>query len=88
MPGYINRIAQIFHTEGKKQLRLKLIYNNEVPLLGLSTFYQAEDKWFPGKKHFFMPLAAWEAMMEHITEFNEQVKKGKKNVSLSFFFHL
>lgn len=77
MPGYVNRLAQIFHTEEKKQYRLKLIYSNDVPLVGLSQFFPANDKWLPGKKHFYMPIAAWEELMEHIGEFNAQVKKGK-----------
>jgi hypothetical protein len=71
-----NRISQIFHVEGKKQYRMKLIYQNGKPMLGFSIFYQNGCNWFPGRKHFFMSVEAWKAMMGNITPFSERAIKG------------
>jgi hypothetical protein len=80
-----NRITQIFHVEGKKQYRMKLIYQNGKPMLGYSIFYQNGAIWFPGRKHFFLPVDAWKAMMSNIIPFTQQAIKGSRQTCLNSF---
>ena len=74
--AFANHTSQIFHTEGTKQLRMKLITQGTKPLLGFSAFYARNGQWFPGRKHFFMPLEAWKEMMLHVPSFHEKAMKG------------
>ena len=83
MAHFENRLSQSFFTADKKDYRLKLIYHNQRPMVGISVFYQngvhrstQEPIWMPGKKHFFMPLEAWQQMSKIVPDFANEVEKG------------
>ena len=81
--GFDNRVTQIFHVDGKKQYRVKLIYQNGKPMVGFSVFYAFGMNWFPGKKHFYVPVEAWKSLMAVIMPFNVQAMKGNSAYYLS-----
>ena len=81
--GFDNRITRIFHVDGKKQYQVKLISQNGKPLVGFSVFYAFGMSWYPGRKHFYMPLDAWKSLMSQIMPFNQQAMKGMLDYYLS-----
>ena len=72
-----NRITQIFYVDGAKQYRLKLIYKNSKPMVGFSLFFKRGENWFPGRKHFYLPVDAWKNLMPLITNFNDRAMQGR-----------
>ena len=81
MSQFVNRLSESFYREAKQDYRLKLILNNQKPMVGISVFYQngtnqGVPNWKPGKKHFFMPIAAWKELVMLIPEFAREVDKG------------
>ena len=71
-----NRITEIFHIDGAKQYRLKLVYQNGKPMVGFSLFIKRGPNWFPGRKHFFFSVDAWKGLVPLISNFNERAMKG------------
>ncbi|KAF0155395.1 MAG: hypothetical protein FD188_3146 [Ignavibacteria bacterium] len=84
MPGkktravFDNRITRIFHMEQSQSFRMKLVYKDGQPLVGLSEFYMDKGQWVPGHRHFYLAYESWCDLMKHIQPFHEQVKKGNE----------
>ena len=79
-----NRITQIFHVDRPKQYRLKLIYQNGKPMLGFSLFFQRGTNWYPGRKHFYIPVDGWKGLMSMIGPFNAAAMQGNIFYYISF----
>ena len=80
MANFENRLSHVFHNDGNRQFRLKLIYHGSTPWIGFSQFFRRGELWFPGKKHFFMPMDAWKGLREIIHKFSEEATKGMRPV--------
>ena len=74
-----NRLVRTFFENKEHQYRLKLIYREGKPRVGISTFYPKKGAWCPGKKHFYMSLDEWNSFMAKVAYFNEDVQRGKSN---------
>ena len=77
-----NRVVRTFYENARYQYRLKLIYREGNPRVGISTFYPNKGAWSPGKKHFFMTIEEWNCFMEKVTYFNEDVQRGTHTLLL------
>ena len=79
-----NRLVRTFYQGEKYQYRLKLIYREGEPRVGISTFYPNKSSWSPGKKHFFMSYEEWTNFMAEVVSFHEDILRG--NSFLYFYF--
>lgn len=67
----------VFHQESNQSLRLRLIFKDGEPKVGISEFYMWQGMWRPGQRHLFLTPAQWMKMSSHLQEFNALVEKGK-----------
>lgn len=71
--------SKVFYEEGKQSLRLRLIFKNGEPKVGISEFYLWHGMWRPGQRHLFISPAQWTQMCSSLTDFNALLEKGKSN---------
>lgn len=68
---------KVFHQEGNQSLRIRLIFKDGDPKIGISEFYLWQGMWRPGQRHFFLSPSQWKNLSSQIEDFNVIVEKGK-----------
>jgi hypothetical protein len=79
-----NRLVRTFFENTEYQYRMKLIYRDGNPRVGISTFYPNKGNWCPGKKHFFMKYEEWNNFMSKVFAFNEDVQRGIFSLPINY----